>query len=948
MQQARSVLFGRDRELAEIDLALARSAAGTSQVLLVGGDAGIGKTSLVTELAGRGQALGFTVLTGHCLDIGTRRPFGAVHDALQTYLSERDDEALPPVTRRLAPLLRAQAGPGVVAGPGLLEDLRLVLTELAGQGPVLLTLEDMHWAGRSTQEFAVAVAAAARGPLLLALTFRADDLHRRHPFRRALREIGRTSASVRIDLGPLDRDAVTALVRTRTGGEDPELAGSVLTRSEGNPLFVEELLAAGGDGVPEHLNDLLLARIDALSLPTRGLLRLASVDGSRIDPDVLRNAARLDLAEFETCLREGLDANVLTSSNGHLDFRHGLLREAVYADLLPGERTRAHAEVATAVQARVDVAYATDTASLGRLAFHWHAAQDLPKAFAASVRAGLAEQVYGAPEAIAHLELALDLWNRVPQPAELGGIDKAELLRTLGEIAWGHGEWELALRSLRAALSEVDAGADRLVASRVYSSYGAIPVEFDDLSHQEALRRAVDYAEGSSSEALAKALSSTGWWHWHHFAVDQAADCFGRAVDVATAAGSPSDQVEAGIGLGDSLMMLGRCAEGIAQLRRTMAVAEGAGLLGHALGAQAELAHFLIATGQVEAGMRVAETGRRRAVAAGLPVVATFNGTEMVVALRWNGQLDRADELLEELRPMGMFEFEWLSERSAQLMARGELDAAVQIERRMQWWLNESDSLWQPVTIAREVDLFSSLGQVEEAVNTADRLLSLLARSRSPLQLSVAARAAYSALAAAGSAGVPPPEGMPQRASDALQRALEHWSNQWSHTVHAAAALHAVAIARSLAGETAVPEWRAAEAAAAPFGAYHVLGPRLGLARALLNAHQRDEGRVLVLDIWNSARTLGARWFQDQAAHLARSNRIPIPEKQPPSRIAALTPRELEVLEVLATGATNRAIAQRLFISEKTVSVHVTNLLAKMGAANRGEAAAWARKHTAP
>jgi len=344
----------------------------------------------------------------------------------------------------------------------------------------------------------------------------------------------------------------------------------------------------------------------------------------------------------------------------------------------------------------------------------------------------------------------------------------------------------------------------------------------------------------------------------------------------------------------------------------------------------------------------VAETGRRRAVAAGLPVVATFNGTEMVVALRWNGQLDRADELLEELRPMGMFEFEWLSERSAQLMARGELDAAVQIERRMQWWLNESDSLWQPVTIAREVDLFSSLGQVEEAVNTADRLLSLLARSRSPLQLSVAARAAYSALAAAGSAGVPPPEGMPQRASDALQRALEHWSNQWSHTVHAAAALHAVAIARSLAGETAVPEWRAAEAAAAPFGAYHVLGPRLGLARALLNAHQRDEGRVLVLDIWNSARTLGARWFQDQAAHLARSNRIPIPEKQPPSRIAALTPRELEVLEVLATGATNRAIAQRLFISEKTVSVHVTNLLAKMGAINRGEAAAWARKYTAP
>ena len=487
-----------------------------------------------------------------------------------------------------------------------------------------------------------------------------------------------------------------------------------------------------------------------------------------------------------------------------------------------------------------------------------------------------------------------------------------------------------------------------MVASRVYSSYGAIPVEFDDLSHQEALRRAVDYAEGSPSEALTKALRSTGRWYWRHFAVDKAAYYFGRAVDVAAATESRSDQVEAGIGLGDSLMMLGRCAEGIAQLRRIMEIAEGAGLLGPALEAQADLAKFLMVTGEVDTGMRTAETGQRRAVAAGLPVVATFNGTARVVALRWSGQFDRADELLEELRPMGMFEFEWLSERASQLMARGELDAAVQIERRMQWWLNESESLWDPNTIAREVDLFSSVGQVGEAANIADRLLSLLARSCSPLQLSVAARAGYSALAAASAAGVPPPEGMSQRAADALQRALEDWSDQWSHTVHAAAALHAVAIARNLAGETAVPEWQAAVAAAAPFGAYHVLAPQLGLVRALLNAHQRDAARVLVLDIWNSARTLGARGFQDQAANLARSNRIAIPEKQPASRLAALTPRELEVLEILATGATNRAIAQRLFISEKTVSVHVTNLLAKMGAANRGEAAAMARENSAP
>jgi DNA-binding CsgD family transcriptional regulator len=206
-------------------------------------------------------------------------------------------------------------------------------------------------------------------------------------------------------------------------------------------------------------------------------------------------------------------------------------------------------------------------------------------------------------------------------------------------------------------------------------------------------------------------------------------------------------------------------------------------------------------------------------------------------------------------------------------------------------------------------------------------------------------RAAFVALAAARIHGIEPPEGMRDRAALALERVLGWMADEWSHTLHAADALEAAALSVTLTGDPALAQWRAAEVAAERHGAYVAMSPRLGLAAALLAAGERTAGRVRLVETWQAARTMGANAIAERVAKVARRNRIALPgDDRLSNRLSALTAREREVLDMLATGATNRAIAERLFISEKTVSVHVSNLISKLGVTNRGAAAALARE----
>src|SRR4051794_21480026 len=330
-------LLGRELERTELYDALSLALKGEPQVVVVGGDAGVGKTTLVADLARRAEALGFAVATGHCLDIEARISFGPVIEALTSLLAGIEGMESRPVARRMRSFVDP-ATPSGVEQRDLLDVLRLAVLEAAASKPVVLVLEDLHWADTSTRDLAVALARTARGRLLPVLTVRTDDLHRRPPARIALAEIGRISWGRRIELGLLDHDSIVGVVASMSAGPpDPALVRAVLARSEGNPLYAEEIVAAGPGAVPDQLSDLFLARVDALAEGPHALVRTASVDGTRVDIDTLTEVAGIDQVRLDAFLRDLLDANVLRRVGGSLQFWHGLLREAVYDDLLPDE-----------------------------------------------------------------------------------------------------------------------------------------------------------------------------------------------------------------------------------------------------------------------------------------------------------------------------------------------------------------------------------------------------------------------------------------------------------------------------------------------------------------------------------------------------------------------------------------------------------------------------------
>ncbi len=207
----------------------------------------------------------------------------------------------------------------------------------------------------------------------------------------------------------------------------------IFARSEGNPLYAEELVDAVQPGMPELLADLFLARMYALSEDARTLLRLASVSGTRLDTATLLPLSGLGQDRVGGLLREALDARVLRQTSDALEFRHGLLREAVYDDLMPDERSRIHAELAAILQAGLDAQPDPELTALSRAAFHWNAGHDLSHALAASVGAGTAAARLGAAEEVTHRERALALWDQVPDAESVAGLAKIELVVLLAE-----------------------------------------------------------------------------------------------------------------------------------------------------------------------------------------------------------------------------------------------------------------------------------------------------------------------------------------------------------------------------------------------------------------------------------------------------------------------------------------------------------------------------------
>ena len=519
---------GRAAELEHLEAALGRAERGEAGAVFLAGESGVGKTRLLRELERLAADRGARVLRGDCAAFGAGElAYAPLAAALRRLGRELDpaarEELLGPARDALAPLLpelsatepaRAPtAGGDAFAQSRLFGLLRALLDRLAAEAPVLFAIEDLHWADRSTLEFLGSLLRGLRDErLLLVCTYRSDELHRRHPLRPFLAEEERRELVQRVELEPFSRAELAAQVGGILGADaDPELVARLHARCEGNAFFAEELLAASGGAagpLPPSLHEALGLRLEGLPADARAVLRVAAAAGRQSGHRLLATVTDLPEPALLEALRAAVTHHVLVHDSDGYAFRHALLEEAAYADLLPGERTTLHLALAEALSA--DPSLAGGAAAAER-AHHWRAAHRMPEALAAYVAAGLeAERVSAFAEAGQHFERALEIWDLVEDADERAELGLAAVVAHAAQNALVAGEPHRAVTLGRRALELADGTGDPVSQALAHERLGGYLWAAGDsdaalAAHRDAVR--VLPAE-SPTPALARVLAA--------------------------------------------------------------------------------------------------------------------------------------------------------------------------------------------------------------------------------------------------------------------------------------------------------------------------------------------------------------------------------------------------------------------------------------------------------
>jgi DNA-binding CsgD family transcriptional regulator len=997
------VLVGRADQLAVLEAALGPSRHGGPSVVLLGGEAGVGKSRLMSEFAARAGAAGARILTGGCVELGADglpfAPFTAVLRELVRDLGPDGVAALLPggVTRDFARLLPefgsadSEAG-DIVARARLFEQMLALLERLADDGPVVLLIEDAHWADRSSRDllaFLVGRQQVLEG-VLIVVTYRSDEMHRTHPLRPLLAELARLAWVERMDLPRLDRLHADELVARILGREpEPSLADRVYLRADGNPLFVEELLCdcAGGtlSVLPESLRELLLAAVRRLPEETQEVLRAASAGGQSVGHGLLAAATRLDDDALSRALRPAVAANVLIADADGYAFRHGLIREAILDDLLPGDHTRLHTRFAAAL--RDDPGLVPPGRAAIEQAHHWYAAHDTVEALVSCWRASMPTgRALAYAEQLTLLGRVLELWDKVPDAEQRTGFSHLSVLEMSVRVAGMAGEHDRSAAFASAALDEVDPAAEPARAAllletramaRQYASGAA------DLSTD--LRAALDLVPpGVADAARARVLISMARHVLPAYAPETVA-AVEEALRLARHAADPSLEARALSDLAVFRSQEGDDPAALEILGRARAIAERADAYEPLLAAAINESHVLEGMGQHE---RAADVARAAIASAEDYGVARSSGTFLAInvaePLAALGRWDEAAEVLEHalaLSPTRHTNRTALRQLAGQLaLRRGDLVGAADSAAiagvavtKVGHWLSGQ---YRIPMATLDIELLLADRKPSDAVAAAADAVGRFDLAADPRYawplLTAAARAVGAAERARRGNGE-----LARQSADLLARLHSLAGSmpargpvqQAGRLTFHAEALRAVAAVGGGASAVAPPAasdaagsggkapaaqvLAAFDAAAAAWEAdrqpYPLASALLRAAEAALAAGDRDGAGARLRRAAELADGLGARPLAAEIQALARGARIRQAGAQAGHKPAAATPlgltaREFEVLRLVADGRSNPEIAARLFISAKTASVHVSNILAKIGVASRGEAAAAAHR----
>jgi DNA-binding CsgD family transcriptional regulator/tetratricopeptide (TPR) repeat protein len=983
------ILIGREDEMARLLAAYDRAVAGRSaSVIVVQGEAGVGKSRLVDDFCAIVRARGGRTLSGSAMEIDEANlPYVPILEALQPLVEEAtagDPAALEVVGRARHDLARLfpELGPSLaeaesqlgVAQTRLFGQVLGLLGRLGQRQPSVLVIEDLQWADRSTRELVSFLARTLHSAqIVLVVTVRTDALHARHPLTPMLVEIARGERVTRMTLDRLSRaDHDRQVAAILDMAPDPELLAQTYARSDGNPFYTEELVAPdAGSGVvlSTSLREVLLARVRGLRERTRAVLRLVAVGYSVTHP-LLEVVARMPDDALLDSLREAVDRAVLTTdpTSGRYRFRHPLIAEAIYDDLLPGERLRLHRRFAEALEIDSSLGDGSPARAPAELANHWLRAGDERRAVPSLITAArAASAAFAQAEAFGHLDLALTIASQDPAALAGTGLSVAELTRMAAEAAEASGAFARAVDLWEQTIALHDATADPAGAGILEARVGEAYWLAGDRTAFERHRRAAVAlvpAEPPSGER-AWVLSRLASALLMGPAIDEARSLADEAVRVSRAVGARREEGRALGALGMARLLVGDAEGAVPCLREALAISSEIGQVGEEAIDRSNLSEALHEAGHLDEALAVVTEGIESVQAAGLQ--HTYGETMNAIAIDrayLRGKWELAERLIAEGQaraPRGL-PLAWLSLVVAEFEAsRGRLEAAeaalatadrVSAAQRVTGWTGPHEqrslvALYAGRPAEALAQCLAGLAALDaDATPTVSGSWRWLAirglRAVGDLRDDQGVRGAAEELAALDATALE----LVGRFDDHLAavRAVATPSEHLEAEV-----LQLAAEASRAAGRTDPAAWAGAAAAWAALD--HELDEAIARWRhgeALLRAGgSAARGAAVPLRAaLATARRLGAQPVVESVLALGRRAGLDLDLAGPTpgggadagTLVEPLTPRELDVLVLVVAGHSNPEIAERLFITPKTVSVHLTNIKGKLGVRSRVEA----------
>lgn len=914
-------LVGRNATLADLRCGLLDTGpTGTAAVFLTG-ESGVGKSRLLRETAEAMRADGLAVLSGTCLDIGDALPLHPVLQALRKFEVPRTE--------------------GDDAG-ALLDRVSRELRAVAGDRRLLLILDDLQWADRSTRQLLLYLLAGL-GELNLSVlaAVRAESLQGAHPLRRVLAELRRLRSVRVLDLSPLDKEQTAELVSAIAG--DGHDADRVFKRSGGNPFVAEELARDLRDGraeLSDTLREIFLSRVEELPPHAHAVVHAIAVGVEPVEHAVLARVVPVPETELVDAVKATIAHRFVerASAEGYR-LRHRLVAEVLAGEVLPAEQTALHRRYAEALAGRGDHA---------RLAHHWQQAGEPFRALPSVVEAARdAERLYGFTEAHRYWTLALQLCGET-------GPGRGDLLAHAAESAHQCGEHALALSRLEELAVRPDALGEcelHLRRARYLAAAGRSATAEIEYEKALAVPGCTPREKASAAAHLAELLLHLGRY----------ADAGARAREALELAdkvdGTTADLVRASAALGFSEAFREDPDAGLKVIRHAVEIAERDGHPDDVGCAYLHLAELLTGPlSKFEEGVLVARRGAAKLAELGMGrtyqtrlLATASNGLFRV------GQWTEAALLIEaamRAKPSGADAVEVLLARCRLRVGFGEFEQATRDLDAVATILAGGGARHVLPMLTLRAGLAMWLGRHSEARAAVQRGLTET-RSDDLVLLGVLAWHGLRAEAEAHTGGREPADPAAIRrlkmVVDRMAKGAGDAAPQIRPTVDAYLDLCAAEVSRIEDRHDPVPWERAAIAWEKRQQPYPTAYSRMRQAEAAYRGKvkgQRPVAAAALRQAWEIAQSMGARPFASEIKSIATRAKVSLeagsapagPAPAPDDELGALTEREREVLAAVAEGLTNREIGQRLFISERTVGVHVGHIFDKLQVRSRVQA----------